>query len=104
MFHEPVILLGPSSTFYCDPKGSLQALTTACRLLSEGFIEAALVGGSSHILFPSLSLQYIGLEFLSPDGLSRAFDKSGNLIFLQGINLFAIVGSSNSVCDTDTYR
>lgn len=58
--------------------GSLQALSTAYRLISTGFIEAAVVVVASHLVDPKLSIQYFALNLLSPDGLSRVFDKSGN--------------------------
>ncbi len=68
---------GPSYTYGTDPLGSLQALHTAYKRISEGSIQAAVVGVTSCLVDPKFSLQYIALSHLSQDGICRAFDKSG---------------------------
>ncbi len=69
--------IGPSHTFYHGALGGLDAMTIAYDQISSGQIDAALVGAPNSIIDPKLSLQYVGLNYLSPDALCRAFDEQG---------------------------
>lgn len=70
--------LGPSFTIYTDVLGGMESLAMGYKYVSDGFVDAAIVGVSSSIVEPKISLQFIPLGLLSPDGLTRVFDKSGN--------------------------
>lgn len=76
------ILLGPSYTYQADVLGSMEALKAGYKNVAEGYIDAAIVGVSSNVIDPKLSLQFLAFDFLSPDALCRCFDKNGN-IFCQ---------------------
>ena len=51
----------------------------AYKLISEGFVEAAIVGAVSSIADPLYSLQYHSLGILSSDGITRPFDELGTV-------------------------
>lgn len=72
--HNIIIVLGPSFTFGGGVYGGLEALAAAYQNIAEGRIESAIVGGSSSIVDPKLSVSFLRLGFLSPDGLTRSFD------------------------------
>ena len=61
--------------------GGLEALTAAYQNIAEGRIESAIVGGSSSIIDPKLSVSFVRLGFLSPDALTRSFDADGEVLF-----------------------
>lgn len=67
-----------SYTCNSDVHGGLDNLAMAYKNISEGFCDAAIVGAVSSILDPHSSLEYVKIEeVLSPDGITRPFDKSG---------------------------
>jgi acyl transferase domain-containing protein/acyl carrier protein len=69
-------LRGPSMAIDTACSSSLVAVHNACHSLRSGESTLALVGGSNVILAPDNS---IGLKnFLSPDGLCKAFDSSAD--------------------------
>lgn len=69
---------GPSVTFQTDPHGSLDAFIHGYNAIAEGIVDAALVGVASQVADPKFSLNLMELNFLSPDGICRAFDQNGN--------------------------
>ena len=73
-------ILGPSFTFGGGIYGGLEALASAYQNIAEGRIESSIVGGSSSIIDPKLSVSFLRLGFLSPDGLTRPFDADGNVL------------------------
>lgn len=72
------LVLGPSFTYFADVLGGMEALATGYKYVSDGFVDAAIVGVSASIIDPKVGLQFVALGLLSPDGCTRAFDKSGN--------------------------
>ena len=70
-------MTGPSITIHTDVHGGLESLAMAYKLVSEGFVEAAIVGAVSSIADPRFSLQLYGLGILSSDGTTRPFDECG---------------------------
>lgn len=72
-----IFISGLSYTYYSDVSGGLEALSAAYQNIREGRIEAALVGCSSSIIDPKISLSFLRLGFLSPDAICRAFDANG---------------------------
>lgn len=69
--------LGPSYTFGNDIFGSFAALNEAYRSISQGHVEAAIVGVFSAVLHPIFALHLVRMNFLSMDAITRAFDKCG---------------------------
>ncbi|XP_019359228.1 PREDICTED: fatty acid synthase isoform X1 [Gavialis gangeticus] len=69
---------GPSMSVDTACSSSLLALEIAYKAISHGQCDTALVGGSSIMLKPNTSLQFMKLGMLSPDGACKAFDASGN--------------------------
>ncbi|XP_065212309.1 fatty acid synthase-like [Planococcus citri] len=69
-------LTGPSFTFYSSITGGLEALSAAYHSIVEGRVEAAIVGGSSSIIDPKLSVSLMKMGYLSPDSYCRAFSKN----------------------------
>ncbi|KAL6953875.1 fatty-acid synthase system [Sarracenia purpurea var. burkii] len=70
-------LTGPSFTFYNDMFGSLTALNEAYKSVSEGHVEAAIVGVVTAIQSPTLAINLTHMNLLSPDSATRVFDKNG---------------------------
>lgn len=71
---------------------SMYAMQQAFEDMRLGRCDSAIVGGCNLILNPTMFLQYKRLGLLSPDGMCKAFDESGNgyvraegcvVIFLQ---------------------
>ncbi|KAK7571973.1 hypothetical protein V9T40_014445 [Parthenolecanium corni] len=69
---------GPSYALCTDPIGGLEALKMAKEQISDGTIEAAVVIAVSNISDPKFSYQYMNLDLLSLEGISRSFDKNAN--------------------------
>ncbi|KAK3875727.1 hypothetical protein Pcinc_019416 [Petrolisthes cinctipes] len=69
---------GPSFAIDTACSSSMVALQQAWRAVSEGEIEAAVVGGTNLTLKPQNSMQFNALNMLSADGKCKAFDASGN--------------------------
>lgn len=56
----------------------MEALSTAYHSIADGRIDAAIVGGSSSIIDPKISVSYMKMGYLSPDSYCRAFSKDGS--------------------------
>ncbi|KAK7602868.1 hypothetical protein V9T40_006842 [Parthenolecanium corni] len=85
-------LTGPSHSFYNGLLGGFEALSAAYQGVASGRIDAAIVGASSAIVDPKISLHFVQLGYLSPDALCRSFDAGASgygrseatiLMFLQ---------------------
>nr|XP_045622655.1 fatty acid synthase-like [Procambarus clarkii] len=83
---------GPSFAIDTACSSSMIALQTAWSAVSEGEVEAAVVGGTNLTLKPQNSMQFNALNMLAPDGKCKSFDASGDgyvrseaavVIFLQ---------------------
>ena len=57
---------------------SLVALETGVSAIREGRVDAAIVGATCLYLSPRSSIEFRSLGALSPDGICRPFDDSGN--------------------------
>lgn len=68
---------GPSFTNHVDMHGGLESLTMGYKCVSEGSVEAAIVGVAASIVDPRISLQYSPLGVLCSDGVTRTFDEWG---------------------------
>ncbi|XP_063240366.1 fatty acid synthase isoform X2 [Bacillus rossius redtenbacheri] len=69
---------GPSFALDTACSSSLFALHQAVSAMRDGQCDAAIVGGVNLLLKPTLSLQFHRLGMLSPEGMCKAFDASGN--------------------------
>ncbi|KAM6175935.1 fatty acid synthase [Erethizon dorsatum] len=76
-------------SFYFDFKGPSIALDTACssslmalqmayQAIRSGECPAAIVGGINVLLKPNTSVQFLKLGMLSPEGVCKSFDETGN--------------------------
>ncbi|KAG7154441.1 Fatty acid synthase-like [Homarus americanus] len=83
---------GPSFAIDTACSSSMVALQTAWSAVSEGEVEAAIVGGTNLTLKPQNSMQFHALNMLASDGKCKSFDATGNgyvrseaavVIFLQ---------------------
>ncbi|XP_034937434.1 fatty acid synthase [Chelonus insularis] len=83
---------GPSFAVDTACSSSLYAMHQAIMSIKTGLCDAAIVAGSNLLLKPTSSLQFHRLNMLSPEGMCKAFDASGNgyvraeaavVIFLQ---------------------
>ncbi|MBN3801758.1 SDR family NAD(P)-dependent oxidoreductase [Paraburkholderia sp. Ac-20336] len=71
-------LRGPSMSIDTACSSSLVALHVACSALLAGECEMALCGGVNVMLRPEYMVAMCKGGFLAPDGLSKAFDASGD--------------------------
>lgn len=69
---------GPSYAIDTACSSSLYAFHQAVSAMRTGQCDAAIVGGVNLVLKPTSSLQFHRLNMLSPDGMCKAFDASGN--------------------------
>ncbi|XP_046659342.1 fatty acid synthase isoform X2 [Homalodisca vitripennis] len=69
---------GPSYAIDTACSSSLFALQQAVAAMRSGQCDAAIVGGVNLLLKPTCSLQFHRLSMLSPQGMCKAFDASGN--------------------------
>lgn len=51
--------------------------------MSEGIVDAAIVGVASSIVDPRPNLLYLPFGMLSPDGVTRPFDEWGKVPMIQ---------------------
>ncbi|KAK7080814.1 hypothetical protein SK128_019451 [Halocaridina rubra] len=86
---------GPSFAIDTACSSSMVALQNAWKAITEGEIEAAIVGGSNLTLKPQNALQFNALNMLASDGKCKSFDASGNgyvrseaivVVFLQRVS------------------
>ncbi|KAK2596769.1 hypothetical protein QQS21_006164 [Conoideocrella luteorostrata] len=71
-------LKGPSVTVRAACASSLCALSDACKAISSGECESAIVGGASIILGPDTTIQVGEQGALSPDGSCKSFSAKAN--------------------------
>ncbi|KAL3275413.1 hypothetical protein HHI36_020176 [Cryptolaemus montrouzieri] len=69
---------GPSYAVDTACSSSLYALSQAINAIKSGECDSAIVGGANLLLKPNSSLQFHRLSMLSPQGMCKAFDSSGN--------------------------
>lgn len=69
---------GPSYAIDTACSSSLFGLQQALMAIRTGQCDAAIVGGANLLLRPTSSLQFNKLSMLSPQGMCKAFDSSGN--------------------------
>lgn len=69
---------GPSYAIDTACSSSLYAFQQAVMAIKTGQCDAAIVGGVNLLLKPTSSLQFHRLSMLSPQGMCKAFDSSGN--------------------------
>ncbi|XP_063931279.1 fatty acid synthase [Zophobas morio] len=69
---------GPSYAIDTACSSSLVGLQQAILAMKTGQCDAAIVGGVNLLLKPTSSLQFHRLGMLSPEGMCKAFDSSGN--------------------------
>lgn len=69
---------GPSFAVDTACSSSLYAFNQAVVAMRTGQCDAAIVGGVNLVLKPTSSLQFHRLNMLSPEGMCKAFDASGN--------------------------
>lgn len=69
---------GPSYAVDTACSSSLFAFQQAVTAIKTGQCDTAIVGGSHVLLKPTSSLQFHRLSMLSPQGMCKAFDASGN--------------------------
>lgn len=69
---------GPSYAIDTACSSSLFAFQQAVMAIKTGQCDAAIVGGVNLLLKPTSSLQFHRLSMLSPQGMCKAFDASGN--------------------------
>lgn len=69
---------GPSYAIDTACSSSMFAFQQAVAAMKSGQCDAAIVGGVNILLKPTNSLQFHRLSMLSPQGMCKAFDASGN--------------------------
>lgn len=69
---------GPSYAIDTACSSSLFAFQQAVNAIRTGQCDSAIVGGSNLLLKPTSSLQFHRLGMLSPQGMCKAFDSTGN--------------------------
>ncbi|XP_003464876.2 fatty acid synthase [Cavia porcellus] len=69
---------GPSIALDTACSSSLMALHNAYQAIRSGECPAAIVGGINTLLKPNTSVQFMKLGMLSPDGMCKSFDQTGN--------------------------
>lgn len=68
---------GPSIALDTACSSSLMALHNAYQAIRSGECPAAIVGGINTLLKPNTSVQFMKLGMLSPDGMCKSFDQTG---------------------------
>ena len=68
---------GPSYTLDTACSSSLTAIEHAYRAIRDGLCDSAIVGGSSLVLHPYVSLSFSRVGILSHQGACRSFDRDG---------------------------
>ncbi|KAH8885728.1 ketoacyl-synt-domain-containing protein [Thozetella sp. PMI_491] len=69
---------GPSLTLDTACSSSLVALHLACQAIHDGSSKVAVAAGTNLILNPIMSMWLSNMNFLSKDGVSKAFDAEAN--------------------------
>lgn len=103
---------GPSYAIDTACSSSLFAFQQAVMAIKTGQCDSAIVGGANLLLKPTSSLQFHRLSMLSPHGMCKAFDASGNgyvrseavvVIYLQRASAARRIYASvlGAKCNTD---
>ncbi|XP_046612929.1 fatty acid synthase [Neodiprion virginianus] len=108
---------GPSFAVDTACSSSLYAFNQAVVAMRTGQCDAAIVGGVNLVLKPTSSLQFHRLNMLSPEGMCKAFDASGNgyvrseaavVLYLQkstsAKRVYATVVNSKTNTDGNKYQ
>ncbi|PYI02487.1 polyketide synthase [Aspergillus sclerotiicarbonarius CBS 121057] len=98
-------LRGPSMTVKTGCSSSLVCLDLACKALRDGDCDGALVGGTSLIFSPTMSLALSDQGVLSPTGTCKSFDASADGYGRgEAINAIYIKTLRQAVLDGDPIR
>ncbi|KAL4947686.1 phenolpthiocerol synthesis polyketide synthase ppsB [Aspergillus filifer] len=96
---------GPSATVQTACSSSLMATHLACQSLKSGESEMAITGGVSLMLTPDFTTHLSNLNFLNPEGLSKAFDESaGGYGRGEGCGIIILKRLADAVRDGDDIR
>lgn len=96
---------GPAFTLDTACSSSMVALHQAVIGLKSRDCDIALACGTNAILSPEFGLELNGLGVLSPDGISRSFDKDANGYGRgEGISVVVLKRMSDAIRDGDTIR
>ncbi|BCS12411.1 hypothetical protein ALUC_50457S [Aspergillus luchuensis] len=98
-------LKGPSITYKTACSSSLVALHQACQAIYSGDCSTAIVGGSSIIFSPTMSVTMSDNLVLAPDGRCKTFDASADGYGRgEGINAIFIKPLDAAIRDGDPIR
>ncbi|OOF92089.1 hypothetical protein ASPCADRAFT_509568 [Aspergillus carbonarius ITEM 5010] len=98
-------LKGPSITYKTACSSSLVALHEACQAIQSGDCSSAIVGGSSIIFSPTMSVTMSDNLVLAPDGRCKTFDASADGYGRgEGINAIYIKPLDVAIRDGDPIR
>ncbi|PYH95483.1 polyketide synthase [Aspergillus ellipticus CBS 707.79] len=98
-------LKGPSITYKTACSSSLVALHEACHAIRSGDCSSAIVGGSSIIFSPTMSITMSDNLVLAPDGRCKTFDASADGYGRgEGINAIYIKPLDAAIRDGDPIR
>ncbi|PKX89224.1 type I polyketide synthase [Aspergillus novofumigatus IBT 16806] len=96
---------GPSATVQTACSSSLMATHLACQSLKSGESEMAITGGVSLMLTPDFTTHLNNLNFLNPEGLSKAFDESaGGYGRGEGCGIIILKRLADAIHDGDDIR
>lgn len=95
-------LNGPSLTIDTACSSSLVALDHAVKALAAGEIDTAIVGGVNLLAHPLSFVGFSQARMLSPDGLCRAYDDSGNgYVRAEGGGVVILRTSARAAAEND---
>lgn len=97
--------MGPSMTVRTACSSSLTGLHEACMALGRGECEAAVVGGTSIITSPRMTVALTDQGVLSPTGSCKTFDANADGYARgEGVSAIYVKRLSDAVRDGDTIR
>ncbi|UKZ82860.1 Type I Iterative PKS [Trichoderma virens FT-333] len=98
-------LRGPSMTIKTGCSASLAALHAACQAIRQGDATAAIVGGSSLIMTPTMTAAFTAEGILSPEGSCKSFDASADgFARAEAINAIYIKPLTAAIRDGNAIR
>ncbi|KAI9038141.1 type I polyketide synthase [Aspergillus affinis] len=98
-------LKGPSMTCRTACSSSLVALHEACQAITLGDCPSAIVGGSSLIFTPTMTINMSRAGALSPDGICKTFDADANgYARAEGVCALYIKKLDDAIRDKDPVR